>query len=61
MGRNKTIEGEAVVMSVAIPKELRDKLKEIAYSQQKDFPDLLREVLRKFVERTEKSASRKAD
>jgi predicted transcriptional regulator len=60
MGRRKTIEGEAVVVSVAMPKELRDRLKEIAYGQQTDFPDLLREVLRKFVERAEKVASRRA-
>lgn len=61
MGRKKTIEGEAVVVSVAMPMELRDKLKEIAYSQQTDFPNLLRDVLRKFVASTEKkAASRKA-
>lgn len=60
MGRKKMIAGEAVVVSVAMPKELRDKLKEIAYGQQTDFPDLLREVLHKFVERVEKVASRKA-
>ncbi|MBA3916608.1 MAG: hypothetical protein H0X25_22735 [Acidobacteriales bacterium] len=50
MGRRKTIEGEAVVMSVAVPKELREKLKQIAYVRRVDFPDLLREVLREFVE-----------
>ena len=50
MGRRKTIEGEAVVMSVAVPKELRDKLKQIAYAGRIDFPDLLREVLSEFVE-----------
>jgi predicted DNA-binding protein len=58
MGRKKTIEGEAVVVSVAMPKELRDKLKALAYGQQKDFPDLLREVLREFVEHAELVARR---